>query len=376
MPRIKVTKKNEVNKDIEPLIQCDYCGKFKKKSQFYTTYLPKYVKNGVLPYCKDCTKAMCINGRKGYEKSKILSYLKTVDIPYIHVIYQKAQENKNNVIGVYIRMMNLGQYRFMEWKDGDLDILLEEEKKKQEIEEKERKEKEEAERIEEEEKRRVEDNIKELEKTEQEKMKDFVITDEIKRLFGQGYSDSEYYQMWNKYQFLSQNYTIKTSMHTEALTTYIRYKVKEEMAIVNNKPSDAKIWGDLAMKQAERAKINPNQFSKADLQGGLSTIGEIAQAVEENIDIIPILPQFLYRPNDAVDFCIWNYINYARDLEGKPLVEYKDVYKFYDKMKEDYISNTGDPNGIFKNDPTVENREKVKKFITLPDEYYGDKGEG
>ena len=144
------------------------------------------------------------------------------------------------------------------------------------------------------------------------------------------------------------------------------------MAIVNNKPNDAKIWGDLAMKQAERAKINPNQFSKADLQGGISTISEIAQTVEQNVDIIPILPQFLWRPNDAVDFCIWNYINYARDLEGKPLVEYKDVYKFYDKMKEDYIKSEGDPNGIFKNDPTVENRKKVEQYIKLPDEYYED----
>ena len=121
------------------------------------------------------------------------------------------------------------------------------------------------------------------------------------------------------------------------------------------------------MKQAERAKINPNQFSKADLQGGLTTIGEIAQAVEQNVDIIPVLPQFKFRPNDAVDFCIWNYI---RDLEGKPLVEYKDVYKFYDKMREDYITSTGDPYGIFDDDPTLENREKVEQFIQLPDEYY------
>ena len=142
------------------------------------------------------------------------------------------------------------------------------------------------------------------------------------------------------------------------------------MAIVANLPGDAKTWGDLAMKQAERAKINPNQFSKADLQGGLTTIGEIAQAVEQNVDIIPILPQFKYRPNDAVDFCIWNYINYARDLEGKPLVEYKDVYKFYDKMKDAYIASTGDPYGIFDGDPTEGNREKVEKFIQLPKEYY------
>lgn len=115
-------------------------------------------------------------------------------------------------------------------------------------------------------------------------------------MFGTGYTDEEYFHMWNKYQFLSANYTEQTNMHTEALVTYVRYKVKEEMAVAAGKATEAKTWGELAMKQAERAKINPNQFSKADLQGGLTTIGEIAQAVEQNVDIIPVLPQFKFRP--------------------------------------------------------------------------------
>ena len=102
---------------------------------------------------------------------------------------------------------------------------------------------------------------------------------------------------------------------------------------------------------------------------------EKSRRVEQNIDIIPTLPQFKYRPNDAVDFCIWNYINYARDLEGKPLVEYQDVYKFYDKMKQAYIEATGDAWGIFKEDPTEYNRDKIKKFIKLPEDYYEDGGE-
>ena len=56
-------------------------------------------------------------------------------------------------------------------------------------------------------------------------------------------------------------------------------------------------------------------------------------------------------------------------------VEYKDVYKFYDKMREDYITSTGDPYGIFDGDPTLANRKKVEQFIKLPEEYYeeGDK---
>ena len=359
-PKVKVATKTSAKKDKpEPIVQCSACGKFKRKSEFYTSFLPSHSETETLPYCKDCTKQMCVNKKGIFEKSRILSYLKSVDRPYIDVIYQKA-EKTNNIIGNYLKILNLGQYKFLRWEDGDLDLIVEEEKA------------EDAKKIDDAEESKENNTNIEVQKTEQERMNDFVVTDEDRRLFGQGFTDEEYYRMRNKYEFLNKNYTGQTSMHTEALTTYVRYKVKEEMAIVNNKPNDAKIWGDLAMKQAERAKINPNQFSKADLQGGISTISEIAQTVEQNVDIIPILPQFLWRPNDAVDFCIWNYINYARDLEGKPLVEYKDVYKFYDKMKEDYIKSEGDPNGIFKNDPTVENRKKVEQYIKLPDEYYED----
>lgn len=357
MPRKKTSKavKKRVKKDDTP-VQCTSCGKFKPKSDFYISYNEMHALTGVLPYCKVCIRKMCNDKFNVIDKEKTLRVLRTIDRPYIHSIWEKAvAKGGANVIGIYLRMINMQQYRDYKWLDSDMDRL---EEKDTNI-------------------KPVLTDIKNVEpvKTEIEKFEDFQVTNDIIALFGNGYTEEEYYYMWNKYEFLRGNYTEQTSMHTEALVTYVRYKVKEEMAVAAGKATEAKTWGELAMKQADKAKINPNQLSKADLQGGLSTIGEIAQAVEQNIDIIPILPQFRYRPNDAVDFCIWNYINYARNLEGKPLVEYKDVYKFYDKMREDYITSTGDPYGIFDGDPTLTNRKKVEQFIKLPEEYYeeGDK---
>lgn len=358
MPAKKKSKtvKKRVSKDEEELIQCTSCGKFKYKKDYYVSYNENHARTGTLPYCKTCIKKMCNDKFNNIDKEKTLRMLRTIDRPFIDMMWQKAlSKGGANVIGNYLKLINLQQYRDMKWLDGDLDML---DKKDANI-------------------KPALTDIKNVEpiKTEIEKFEDFQVTNDIIELFGNGYTEEEYYYMWNKYNFLRGNYTEQTSMHTEALVTYVRYKVKEEMAVAAGKPTEAKTWGELAMKQADKAKINPNQLSKADLQGGLSTIGEIAQAVEQNIDIIPILPQFRYRPNDAVDFCIWNYINYARNLEGKPLVEYKDVYKFYDKMREDYITSTGDPYGIFDGDPTLNNRGKVEQFIKLPDEYYeeGDK---
>lgn len=340
--------KKKINKKSD-IVQCSACGKFKPKSEFYISYNPMHGANGVLPYCKACIRSMCNDTNGEISRPKTLQMLRTIDRPYIEAMWIKAiSKDGVNKIGTYLRLINLQQYRQMTWQDGDLDALDNPIEIKPAL---------------------TDINKVEPIKTEIEKFKDFKVTDEMIKLFGNGYTDEEYFHMWNKYNFLKAYYPEQTSMHTEALVTYVRYKVKEEIAVANNRSGDAKTWGTLAMQQAERAKINPNQFSKADLQGGLSTIGEIAQAVEQEQDIIKILPKFRFRPNDAVDFCIWNYINYARELEGKPTVEYSDVYKFYDKMKESYMAETGDSYGIFKDDPTEENRPKIEKFIELPEEY-------
>lgn len=364
-PKAKDAIKEKERIDEKNLTLCMACNKYKSSKCFYVSYNVNRDKTGYLPFCKDCLKAMCMDRKGDLDKQKFLEMLKTIDKPYIQAVYRNMVARGGDVVGKYLRTTNMKQYRDLTWAQGDLHLLNEEESGV---------------------KQQLgmaaktstgvpkTDNIN-INLTEAQKFKKFKVTNEIIKLFGTGYTDEEYFQMWNKYEFLRANYVGETNMHTEALVTYVRYKVKEEMAIVANMPQDAKVWGDLAMKQAERAKINPNQFSKADLQGGLTTIGEIAQAVEQNMDIIPTLPQFKYRPNDAVDFCIWNYINYARDLEGKPLVEYQDVYKFYDKMKQAYIEATGDAWGIFKDDPTEYNRDKIKKFIKLPEDYYEDGGE-
>ena len=52
-----------------------------------------------------------------------------------------------------------------------------------------------------------------------------------------------------------------------------------------------------------------------------------------------------------------------------PEVPYKDIYKFYDDKKHEYIEMYGDPYGIFSEDTTEINRETIEKFITVPNEF-------
>ena len=80
-------------------------------------------------------------------------------------------------------------------------------------------------------------------------------------------------------------------------------------------------------------------MSKADLEGGINSFSELAQAIEQAVDVIPIMPQFRYKPNDAIDFLIWCFVNYLRRLEDKPECSYEDVYRFYDERKKHTSNN-------------------------------------
>ena len=198
---------------------------------------------------------------------------------------------------------------------------------------------------------------------------DFLVTEEIIDRFGEGYTKGQYRKMQRKYDKLKQNYQLTTNLHEEALATYVRFKVKEEEATAHGDVASADKWNRAAQDAAEKAKLTPKQLTQADLQGGITTISEISRAVEEATDIIEILPRFKYAPNDAPDFIIWCYINFCRDLRGLPAVDYSEVYAFYDRRKQEYIAQYGDPYGIFTEDTSEKNREAIKKFIKLPNDY-------
>lgn len=321
-------------------IVCSSCGESKPEVEFFTSNNTTLHKSGKYPYCKDCLRNQCLDTSGIFNIPLFQQVLKAIDRPFLYDILAISEaENPSNIIGVYLRNMALKKHRMKKWSDSVFEAP----------------------------KKNISRTAKPKKKSDQ-----FVLTNEIKEFFGGGYSDDEYEAMQRKYNFLRKNYQETTNMHIEALISYVRYKVKEEFAIADNNTSDAKVWSDLANKAATAAKINPSQLSKADLMGGLNTFSELSQAIEEAVDVIPILPQFKARPSDALDFNIWCYINYARDLQGLPLCKYEDVYAFYDRRKEDYVKQYGDPYGFFSQDNSENNRENIKRFIAKTDDFDDD----
>ena len=197
----------------------------------------------------------------------------------------------------------------------------------------------------------------------------FEVTQEMIDMFGEGFTRLEYKKMLKKYNDMTKTYVVQTNLHKEALLTYVRFKVKEEMATSKGDVQEAQKWYQAAQDAAEKAKLTPRQLSKEDLQGGIVNFSDIFTAVEGAKERIKIFPEFKYQPKDAADFIIWCYVNYERNLNNMPEVEYKDLYKFYDDKKHEYIEMYGDPYGIFSEDTTEINRETIEKFITVPNEF-------
>ena len=112
---------------------------------------------------------------------------------------------------------------------------------------------------------------------------DFEVTPEIIRLFGEGYSKSEYRKMHNKYENLKLNYSIQTNLHQEALATYVRFKVKEEDATAKGDVAEAMKTQRSTVRKVllENGKLTPKQLSESDLHGGINSFSEIFKAVEQ-----------------------------------------------------------------------------------------------
>lgn len=343
--------------------RCTNCGKERPFNQFYMASNPLTSSDGkMVNICKTCVKSNSLNDDGSINVEKFKKMLMLMDKPYVPDALDsaideacKAEElgkGRTDIIGNYMKnIASLPQYSKLSFLEsmsllengGSISSSVTTTEKKTRPSQKE------------------EVYVRQVD--------DFVVTDEILDLFGEGHSKSTYRKMWRKFEKLRLNYSIQTNLHEEALATYVRFKVKEEEATAIGDVGSADKWNKAAQEAADKAKLTPKQLTQADLQGGITAISEISKACEEAVDIIDILPRFKYAPNDAPDFIIWCYVNFCRKLKGLPECEYKDVYAFYDRKKKEYLDQYGDPYGIFEGDTTEKNRANIQQFIKLPKDY-------
>lgn len=315
----KLIKTETKEVDDTPKKPCTDCGGLKVIGSFYSSDSP-YDKDGRMNICK-----ICLKKNINYDKQETIdSVLIAMNRPFLIHIWNNAIDEANrtgkDLFGIYCKnvMFNFKDYT---WKDSVF-------------------------------KQKSIDTVKSTDEYNESNQvitlhNEFRLTDALIDKWGDGYTPEEYKSFERKYNMLKNNYQEKTAMHTEALLTYIRYRAKEELSTAQGDSKAAKEWGTLAKDAATAAKINPSQLSKSDLTDGLDTFGQLVRSVEQAVDIIPILPRFKEKPQDKVDFTLWCYINYIRDLKGLPLVEFKEIYNFYEVRKKEYENSQSDDEGEF-----------------------------
>lgn len=336
--------KKPIKRELKPRKKClGKCQKDLALAKFYKSTTDDYA-DGLYPICKDC-----INNSVNPEKiEEVKDQLIKLNRPFLMKVWLSAQEEAERrsfpIFGTYLKNIQLN-YKDLTWKDSEI----------------------------EETNQTIKNSYNEKGKIIDAEYVDQNIPIILQNLepisnstiekWGEGHTPEEYRAFERKYKSLKNNYQERTAMHTEALVTYIRYRVKEEIATSKNDSKSAKEWGAMAKDAATAAKINPNQLSQADLSNGLDNFGQLVRSVEQAIDVIPILPRFKERPNDKVDFTIWCYINYIRDLKSLPLAKYSDIYEFYEQRKKDYEES------IDANSP---DQESIEEDIDYDEDIYND----
>ncbi len=301
---------------------CVGCGKPHPRGNFYKSYTHT---SGVYPFCKDYIKKVVYINESDIDIEKLKNILRQADAPFLTSEVLGSIEEKRETVGAYFSRINMTQYRGYTWKNSDF-----RDSKVDPYEE---------------------SNADSSENTTISEIKDITNKNpselsqkELNTLedkWGFGYTPNEYVLFEKKWNKLIDNYGNKTAMHVEGLKTYIRFRTKEELATAGGDVKEAKEWGQLASKAASDAKINVSQLSKSDISGGIDVLPQLFEAVESKVGIIAQLPKVLAQPYDDVDIIIWSNINYQRRLEGKPRVEYREVWDFYDEMLEEHCKQQG-----------------------------------
>ena len=90
------------------------------------------------------------------------------------------------------------------------------------------------------------------------------------------------------------------------------------------------------------AKLNPSQLKPEDFSaGGANSFSEITRLLAQKNGFIPFPMKYYKQPNDALDFLVWEIVNYMRHCIGLPEVEYEEIYEFQIKKIQEFNEKFG-----------------------------------
>jgi hypothetical protein len=281
---------------------CVTCKVDKVLSEFYNTE-SKMFPDGKVTTCKPCIKEMIDTD----DVSSLKEVLAAIDKPYLDYLWNNSLK-KNDPVGDYLRQINsLPNYKGMTYKDSVEGSV----------------------------------EIRKVVKVAQEDVSpanpfaDMPITEELYKKWGRDFKPIQILEFEDAYEFYKSNYQVKSSMHEAFLKKAVVASVKMDKAIAKGDAKEAEQYSKIFKEMTSAGKLQPRDMTKDDLSDGIDTFSSLVRMVEKNRDIIPILPVFKSKVNDKVDFTIWMYVNYIRDLFGEQPVPYKALHEWMGQKREE-----------------------------------------
>lgn len=295
-------------------LTCASCGKLKKETEFFVSYHAIHRVTGRLPYCKECLDDMIRDENKCISIENLQKTLKLIDRPFLYDYWDiSVNSNPTSPLGEYMKNLALKQNRSLKWKDS---VFNDKEDKNSFLED--------------------DNNI----------FNNFVITKEMVLKWGKGFRPDQYMMLEDLYQNLYNNYDIDNRSQEEYLKTACLYQLRNIEAIREGNAAEAQKWGSLFDSYMASGKLKPNQLSEADKMGGVTNFATFFQFVEKSNDFIPTFPDLIL---DDIDYAIYKFINYNRQLMGLPEIQLGEVKNFmtydYQKGQEIVFPNIEESNG-------------------------------
>jgi hypothetical protein len=308
---VQSKKQNKNTRQQNPEKVCLKCNQSKSISMFYTSY-DENLADRRIPYCKSCLK----NGTNMNDIESVKATLKMINRPFIEHIYITSLEDEKDSFGSMMKNLALPQYRKLTWEDSVFN-----------------------------------DDVNKI-KESLNNNDDFIITKEMIIKWGNGFSKDQYMMLEDLYQNLFNSFDINNRSQEEYLKTACLYQLRNIEAIRQGNAQEATKWGNLFDSYMASGKLKPNQLSETDKMGGVTNFATFFQFIEKSNDFIPTFPDLII---DDIDYAIFMFINYNRELMGLPKITLGEIKNFmtYDYQKGQSIIfpnlsefNEGDKDGV------------------------------
>lgn len=252
------------------------------EENFFTSVAAEIYANGRYNICKDCMKEYVYNGREDIDLDRFKKVLRIYDLPFLEQEFRTAVTNKKETVGVYMRCINLN-HSDKTWLDSDgLNLSL--------------------------------NNLKGEEH--------FVVTKDIIKKWGRGYTDEEYELMEEIYK----EWTSKHKSDTLAEQKTFKYIAMKEFDILR-----ARERGDNTDKLEEslrrfmsNADVVPKDIKDANQSNSDEMWGKFIETIET------VRPSEHFK-NKKIYFDFDSLLDYLNRFVFRPLKNILAKTKEYDK---------------------------------------------